>query len=358
MYTNSQVRRPVGLVFLLIVWLGLSPNTAPAAPDQPDGSESSFLNLSIEELFDVAVYSRQLLGLHHTHPRGQWMLGYSNMHMEMDGNRDGTSNQSEADIFNAGFMIAPTEMSMHMHMFEAMYGVTDNLTVMVMLPYKEITMDHINAAGATFTTESSGVGDLSITGLYTLFQRADHRFHLTAGLHVPTGSVDEKDVTPLGPNQKLPYPMQLGSGTYDLELGATYLRTQERWSWGGHVSHILRLGENSEDYSLGGQTMLDAWAARHWKEWITGSVRLHGEVWGDIDGADPELNPAMVPTADPDRRSGERLDFGLGISLNMPEGKARGGRLLFDVAYPIYQSLDGPQLQTDYRWNFGLQWAF
>ena len=286
------------------------------------------------------------------------MLGYSNMHMEMDGNRDGTSNQSATDVFNAGFMIAPTEMSMNMHMFEAMYGVTDDLTVMVMLPFKEISMGHINPASATFTTESSGVGDISITGLYTIFQQSEHRFHLTAGLHVPTGSVVERDATPLGPNQKLPYPMQLGSGTYDLILGATYLRTQERLSWGGHLSHLFRLGKNSEGYALGGRTTLDAWAARHWKEWITGSVRLHGEVWGDIDGADPELNPAMVPTADPDRRSGERLDFGLGISLNMPEGKASGGRLLFDVAYPIYQSLDGPQLQTDYRWNFGLQWAF
>ena len=157
--------------FPLLFWLGMSPITAHAAPDQPDSSESAFLDLSIEELFDIAVYSRQLLGLHHTHPRGEWMLGYSNMHMEMDGNRDGTSNQSVADVFDAGFMIAPTEMSMNMQMFEAMYGVTDDLTVMVMLPFNDISMGHINPASATFTTESSGVGDISITGLYSIFQK-------------------------------------------------------------------------------------------------------------------------------------------------------------------------------------------
>lgn len=358
MYTRLQLPRSLSVSFLLLFSLGLSPHTAPAAPDQPDSSKSAFLDLSIEELFDVAVYSRQLLGLHHTHPRGEWMLGYSYMHMEMDGNRDGTSNQSVTDVFNAGFMIAPTEMSMRMHMFEAMYGVTDDLTVMVMLPFKEISMDHINAAGATFTTESSGVGDLSITGLYSFFVRAEHRFHLTAGLHVPAGSTDERDATPLGPNQKLPYPMQLGSGTYDPVLGVTYLRTGERWSWGGHLSHLFRLGENSEGYTLGDRTKLDAWAARQWKEWITGTVRLHGEVWRDIDGADPELNPGMVPTADPARRGGQRLEFGVGTSLNMPEGPLSGGRLLIEVAYPIYQSLDGPQLQTEFRLNLGLQWAF
>ena len=35
--------------------------------------------------------------------------------------------------------------------------------------------------------------------------------------------------------------------------------------------------------------------------------------WDDIDGSDSELNPMMVPTANPALRGGRRLDFGLGI---------------------------------------------
>ena len=286
------------------------------------------------------------------------MFGYSYMDMSMDGNRDGTSKQSAADVLNAGFMVSPTAMTMRMHMLELMYGVSDDLTMMVMLPYKRISMDHINGAGARFTTAASGVGDLSVTALYNVFQANRRRVHLTAGLSVPTGSIEERDATPLGPDQKLPYPMQLGSGTYDPILGATYLVTEDNWSLGTHLSHAFRFGENSKDYTLGDRTQFDVWMVRQWTDRISATIRLHGEVWGNIDGADPELNPGMVPTADPDRRGGKRLDIGLGTSLYKPEGALAGSRLVLEFLYPIYQSLDGPQLAQEFQLSLGLQWIF
>lgn len=69
----------------------------------------------------------------------------------------------------------------------------------------------------------------------------------------PTGSIQEKDVTPMSMGQqvRLPYPMQLGSGTYDLLPGLTYIGRAARWQWGLHASGAVRLGENDHDYRLG-----------------------------------------------------------------------------------------------------------
>ena len=69
------------------------------------------------------------------------------------------------------------------------------------------------------------------------------------------------------------------------------------------------------------------WAARKLTDWLGGSLRLNASFQGNIDGADPDLNPQMVPTADPERRGGERLDFVPGLGVYVPRGLFAGQRL-------------------------------
>jgi hypothetical protein len=58
----------------------------------------------------------------HVHKKGRIMLSYRYMRMEMDGNRSGSDDISTADVLNR-FMVAPTNMTMEMHMFGIMYGL-------------------------------------------------------------------------------------------------------------------------------------------------------------------------------------------------------------------------------------------
>ena len=81
-------------------------------------------------------------------------------------------------------------------------------------------------------------------------------------------------------------------------------------------------------------------------------------MWGNIDGADPELNPAVVPTADPNRRGGKRVDFVLGVNVYVPKGRFKGNRVAFEAGIPVYQSLDGPQLENDWRLTAVWNWTF
>ena len=92
--------------------------------------------------------------------------------------------------------------------------------------------------------------------------------------------------------------------------------------------------------------------------WLSSSVQIAGHIWENIDGADPALNPAMIPTADPDRRGGERVDVLLGTDLYVPNGFFKGFRLAVEGGVPLYQSLDGPQLETDWLLRFGMAWTF
>ena len=86
--------------------------------------------------------------------------------------------------------------------------------------------------------------------LYSVYRSGfdRHRVLVGAGISFPTGSIDKKDDTPAAPDQQLPYPMQLGSGTFDLLPGLTYLGQAGKLGWGAEAMATLRLGENSNDY--------------------------------------------------------------------------------------------------------------
>ncbi len=293
----------------------------------------------------------------HTHSAGEFMFSYRYMVMNMDGNRDDTDDLDPEDVL-ADFPVTPIDMTMEMHMFGAMYAPTGDLTLMAMLPYVAMEMDHITRSGVEFTTESSGFGDLPLSGLYNILDRDRQRLHLNLGVSIPTGSTNQKDDTPAGEDSILPYPMQIGSGTFDLLPGITYSNQSDRGSWGAQVLGTLRLGENSGNYTLGDRLQTSLWIARNWTDSFSTSLRLKGSTWGDIDGADPRLNPRMVPNADPSLRNGTRLDLGLGINLYAPEGDLQGARFALEFELPLYQDLDGPQLETDWMVTMGIQAVF
>ena len=292
----------------------------------------------------------------HTHGKGEVMISYRYMLMDMDGNRDGTDSLSNAEVLQ-DFPVTPTNMTMEMHMLGIMYAPSDNLTLMTMIPYVFNNMDHVTRMGVEFTTESDGFGDIQLGGLYKIFDRNNQRVHLNLGMSFPTGSIDERGDTPAGDDVVLPYPMQIGSGTFDLRPGITYLGQSNDWSWGAQANGVLRLGENDEDYQLGNQFGLTAWGAYRWNEWVSTSIRLNGRTWGDIEGADSRLNPNLIPTADPDLRSGTNLFLGFGVNFYIPKGGLKGSRIAVEVELPLVRDLDGPQLETDLQLTAGLQFV-
>ncbi len=341
------------LVVMSIAWA----NT-PLLAQQSQETPGDLTDLTLEELMELDVLFVNVLGTH-THLAGEWMIGYKFMFMRMQGNRDGTTRQTAGEVLQ-NFPVTPTEMNMAMHMFELMYSPSNDLMLMAMFPYLDLSMDHLTRSGVQFTTATQGISDISLSGVYTVYgdvEKGGHRLLVIPGLSFPTGSIDEKGDTPAG-HQQLPYPMQLGSGTFDLLPGFAYLADSGNWAWLTEAKGTIRLGKNSRDYSLGDQLHLNAWVSRRLTRMTSLTAQIQGFIWGNIDGADPQLNPAIVPTADPNRRGGKRVDFVLGWDLYAPEGRFKGNRLAIEAGVPMYQSLDGPQLENEWRLTAAWNWTF
>ena len=293
----------------------------------------------------------------HMHHAGEVMLSYRYSRMRMSGNRTGTQHLSPGDVLS-DFPITPLDMDMEMHMIGAMWAPHDRVTLMGMLPLVQLSMDHENILGQRFETNSNGLGDVKFSALVRLFQRDGHGAHLNLGMSFPTGDIDARDtvLTPMGAARlQLPYPMQIGSGTFDVMPGLTYTGQGEGLSWGAQAMGTIRTDQNNNRYKLGDRVDLTAWIAKPWTRWLSTSVRTQWSYWGNVRGADPDLNPNAVPTADPDRRAGWRLDVLPGINLIHP---GTGHRLAIEVGLPAAQWLDGPQLETDWRLVLGWQKAF
>lgn len=303
----------------------------------------------------------------HTHNQGELMWFYRYSLMRMSGNLNGIDGVSTSEIVDDGygFGITPTEMTTQMHMFMGMYGVNNTLTVMLMAPYIIKTMDHTvgtNAPGPIqgthFETNSEGWGDTKLISLWRLYavdapSLGSHAFHLNFGLSFPTGSITKMGGTPAG-NVRLPYPMQLGSGTYDILPGLTYRGSSDKISWGIQATGDIRTGRNDEGYRKGNDFALTGFSAYRWANWISTSLRANWQYWGNYEGADNQISQKLpngaksVPTAFPNLRGGERLDILAGINILFPEWKGLENRIAVEAGAPIYQYLNGPQLEQDY----------
>ena len=317
----------------------------------------------------------------HIHQAGEVMFSYRYGIMEMNGNLDGSASVSTQDIL-ADYMMAPTSMRMEMHMLGAMYAPSDSITLMTMLPLKRMAMSSRPRIGEPREAKTSGAGDLKLAGIFPLWAAGDHSrtLKLNAGLSIPTGSIKETNMT----GGHMAYPMQLGSGTFDLLPGLTYLEEKDGWSWGAQATSVIRLGENGEGYSLGNRFQATAWYSHKLSDMLSASARIEGAAWGNVDGEDAQMDQMMSPNADPNRRGGERVDilFGLNIFLDtdrwdnwdrwfvdkdngqllraQPKKNStdKETRLAIEIGFPVHQDLDGPQMESAWRLMAGMQVSF
>jgi hypothetical protein len=227
---------------------------------------------------------------------------------------------------------------------------------MASLPYVANSMDMLMSEDESFTMQARGLGGVQLGALVRLWQGGEARgLHLNAGVLLPTGKVDATDDMPDCADCKVDYPTQIGSGTWDLAPGVTWVAEAGDWSWGANWLETLRLGTNSEGYAFGNRHELSAWGVRRWGRALSASVRLAGAAWGDIDGSDLDFDPMMAPTQDPDAQAGRRIDVLLGLGFKPAPGAGKH-RLAAEFGVPIWQDLDGPQLATD--WAASINWQF
>ena len=316
----------------------------------------------------------------HMHGKGEFMLSYRFMTMNMQGNLKNSSSINADSIVTTEpnrffgmpgmpptLRIVPLEMTMDMHMLGLMYAPSDKLTLMLMSNYSRNSMQHVTYAGGmgtnvlgNFKTETSGWSDSSVSGLIRLIDSPAARLHAILGVSIPTGSTDDRDqiLAPTGmtPVVRVPYPMQLSSGSYDPIVGLSYAGGSDRLGWGAQWRGKFRTSRNDHDYQLGDEHRLSAWISYLFQPALSGSLRLESFSRSNISGQDPMIM-GPVQTADPDRQAIERLDIGIGFNY-AASGNLQGWRLGVEYLFAANQDLDGPQLETDDQLIVGIQRAF
>lgn len=322
----------------------------------------------------------------HAHKKGEVMLSFRVMHMEMQGNQIGTDSVDSQTIATtipnrfAGtpgqpptLRIVPTEMRTDMYMLGAMYAPSDAVTFMVMGNYIEKEMVHTTFQGGmgttelgNFTTNPKAIGDTKVAALFPLLgypdAKDDSRDELTlkAGISIPTGSIDESAeiLTPMGgtPTVRVPYMMQTGSGTWDMEPALTYKARRGKMGFGVQASASIRLGSNNADYSFGDVYEATTWASYRPAQWFSLSGRVKARSKGRVDGIDANII-GPVQTANPDFQGGERVDLIAGANFVATRGALAGHRFAFELGVPAYQDLNGPQMAGDWFATIGWQKA-
>ena len=284
----------------------------------------------------------------HGHKVNEVMASVRYMSMSMGQLYQGNSKVNAADV--SGYTMVPESMYMSMMMIGAMAGVSERLTLMSMIGVADKSMTATGMMKKSMS--SSGLTDMKMSGLYTVSKNDRHVALAELGINLPLGSIEEKD----GGTTRLAYPMQLGSGTYDIQVGSTYTQFYNTFSFGGQLKTIVRTGKNSNGYRLGNQFSVTAWLSKILHEAVSVSARVTRQSRSDIEGADTTLMETMSPT-NSTNTGFVYYNFATGMNIQLPK-KWKGLRIAMEYTIPIYQHANNVQLGMDDCLTVGSQYLF
>lgn len=144
-----------------------------------------------------------------TLPEGKLKMGVKYVYLNRASMFDGTKEVTNEEDLDATAKVT---------LLGFRYGVSKNLELRVMLPYKQI--DATAKLGLNdVAIDNSGIGDVVLMGRYVVFPMQDYGFQLSigGGVKLPTGSTDSefKTAPPFAMNENTPLPTQMGTGEYE-----------------------------------------------------------------------------------------------------------------------------------------------
>src|SRR5258706_12660548 len=181
-----------------------------------------------------------------------WMVSLTSTYTRFDGLRVNSQRIDTGQALALGYQQVPESMDMSMTMLELMFAANESLTLSASLPWITNSMKMRTNLGQSFTMDSSGIGDTAVGADLVAWQLGEQRVSCGLSVGIPTGSITETGGMPGAPATRLEYPMQLGSGTWDISGRADWRTRSDPYTYGVGLAGTTRTGHNSEDYPLGG----------------------------------------------------------------------------------------------------------
>ena len=217
--------------------------------------------------------------------------------------------------------------------------VADKVQVSIQLPYHFFNRDL-----STGAQNIDGLGDLTVLGLYTVYQKeadstsVSHTLQVGAGIKAPTGKYDGANNGSVNPS------FQLGTGSWDYIVATEYVVQQNNLGLNAMANYVLKT-ENSQDYRFGNQ------------------FNYAGTLFYVIDRDKYTLVPQAGlagETYATNRQYGEDVPLTKG---NILFGKLglEAGLGYFSIGLngmlPITQNLTGGRVEANYRWSVNLNYS-
>lgn len=295
----------------------------------------------------------------HYHHKGEIMFGYRTMMMNGQGITNGTNDVEDMELYQH-YMNAPQNMSMMMHMFGAMYAVSDNITFMAMGKFIDRNMNGKNMMGMVSSNKSSGFGDVSIAAAIKIFNKNRQSLHSNLVFSIPTGSINQRSNMGIMTDIRMGYPMQIGSGSFETGIVLTYLGQRDNFSWGAQSKYRHRLNENNYGYKTGNSNISSAWFAYKAIDQLSFSIRASYDKSSSISGKDMEIDmmKMMAPPFNAKNSGREQFNLSAGTNFMFTNGGMKGLRIGLEFGKPIYQNVIGYQMKRSYFGVIGLQYSF
>lgn len=228
------------------------------------------------------------------------------------------------------------------------YGVSGKFAVFSVLPYLDNELQ-ITTGGQRVTRSTSGFGDLTVLGRYTVVQRdrpgRNFRVAPFLGIKAPTGEDDATD--PLG---RLPPNVQVGSGSWDPFVGV--VATYQTLDYQLDSQFSYRANNEANRFRSGDIVRLDgSLQYRLRPRELTGGVPgfLYGVI--EVNLAYHDRNHAGG-LENPDS-GGTRVFLTPGVQYVTRRWIVEGS-----VQIPVSQDLNGAALENGYIARAGFRWNF
>ena len=347
-----------GLRAFAVAFIFFVPNAVLAQSTPTD-----LATLSLEELLNIDVSDQ---GKSTEYKR--WSFGYSYRQLRVGNYKIGTRDVSLDDVLftpgemrtNENFPVVPTFIDQHVHAFSGSYRASTALSFSILVPYILQGTDHISSVPGfdEFRLSSDGIGDITLSASYQRELSDSAVLKTSLGIQIPTGSINEMGDTPrngTGTLERLPYTMQLGSGTPDVAISAGYNQRVGQFSLGTNISSTIRTGMNENGYRLGNSYGVSLSAQYNLRWYLKPGMRISARHLGEIQGRDESL---LVPMAfpfpasitNPANYGGEKIH----AAFNVATCFSKNCNVTFtgEVGVPIYQNLNGVQPKDRYTIAF------
>ncbi|MCM2324761.1 MAG: hypothetical protein NDJ90_15995 [Oligoflexia bacterium] len=180
--------------------------------------------------------------------------------------------------------------SFAMQLLTATYALTPTLSVVAMGSYNRTYLETVFKGGG-FNDTINGLSDTKLLLRQPVLYGAGHLALVEGGLSLPTGSIDVPNPRKLG--TRLGYNLQLGSGTLDPMVAATYTYSHTAFTHGARAQATFRLADNKHNYHFGHEYVGTAWTDyRLLGSYLVPSLKFNVKSKRAIDGVDPAIGRA------------------------------------------------------------------